>query len=187
MSSVRVRRRNCAAAARPRHALSPCATSTRPRRWSLTGRWSRPSTRPDRARSALRCTIGFAQIRAPRVETRTGLLPDPRRRSALGESGRLAIGGGLLAACGRSRSSASGRGSRPTSASGLLERAVSANAKRCPLVQSGRSGSLVGADSQAAEIPQRQHCWRRRRRLPLRPSRRLLTSGRSTTWQALRR
>ena len=77
-------------------------------------------------------------------------------RSELGESGRLAIGGGLLAACGRSRSSASGRGSRPTSASGLLERAVSANAKRCPLVQSGRSGSLVGADSQAAEIPQKR-------------------------------
>jgi hypothetical protein len=48
-----------------------------------------------------------------------------------------------------------------------LERAESANAKRCPLVQSGQSGSLAAAREQVAASPQQQQSARDQRGLPL--------------------
>ena len=67
----------------------------------------------------------------------------------------------VFANCWRSEAIVSKRsGISPDLRQRLRERAESANAQRFPLVQSGRSGSLAGADSQAAEIPQRRHCAR---------------------------
>jgi hypothetical protein len=67
----------------------------------------------------------------------------------------------VFANCWRSEAIVSKRsGISPDLRQRLRERAESANAQRFPLVQSGRSGSLAGADSQAAEIPQQRHCAR---------------------------
>jgi hypothetical protein len=83
-------------------------------------------------------------------------------RSAAPASDRLAV-------CGRKPVVSKRSGISLDLRQRLLERAMEANAKRCPLVQSGRSGSLAGADSQAAEIRQTRHRFRLRRALLLRP------------------
>src|SRR5450755_619045 len=90
---------------------------------------------------------------SPTLERSTyfrGFIRQPRAKAVVW---RLAV----FASCLRSEPIVSKRsGMSPDLRQPLLERAVSANAKRCPLVQSGRSASLAGADSQAAEIPQKQ-------------------------------
>jgi hypothetical protein len=75
----------------------------------------------------------------------------------------------LLAVCGRKPVVSKRSGISLDLRQRLLERAMEANAKKCPLVQSGRSGSLAGADSQAAGIRQTRHRFRLRRALLLRP------------------